>query len=615
VAGARLRDQLSTGFTAARVLATGAATAPAWLVIGLMALLLALLAVLRVGGNGWSMVSADDAKYLYVGNSVLAGDGPLNESGRLYVSRSPAYGIALAAGGRLLNVDPVLGGHLAALALTLAGLCGALVIGWLAAGAAGTIATGLVLAATPFVWWLVPSMRVDPIVAGLLVWVIVALWKPTPVRWVAAGLLFGIAVLVKESVALAVLLPAAWWGILQNREWLRLSAAFVGTAVISASWWWAVVWNTSGSLFPFNGLVTVAERSVPRAVQVEPLAVLMGLLGLVAWAAFARWHRDQPGPRMLGVAAIALLLPAAIAVRYGLHERQFASLILLTATAAGLVIADGAPRLVEAFRGSRLPAGRRQISPAVAIVAATVLALSTVAAAQAVVPPARRSTVPGQVADFIRSNGRPGDVVYTTFSVHSYVAVQLFGRAPVLQIPLHRVRPTDQPGNFVWMGARGSRLFSIETTRWLALLREPSVRYLVIEGPGDLSPSELLPVLTDRLSPPGISVAASFADDRRRATILAVEPGEVQPVPEYQLHLQARSVRAWLGAGDVPREAALALLEARPVLAGNAAEREQARAAVADALGGTDRSLDVCLVRLAQPYPIGFARLSSGEVC
>ena len=82
-----------------------------WIGLGFVAALV-VLALLRVALGGWAPLAPDDARYLYVGLSILDGHGPITPSGSTFLLRSPVYGLALATGSTLVGGDPLVGARL-----------------------------------------------------------------------------------------------------------------------------------------------------------------------------------------------------------------------------------------------------------------------------------------------------------------------------------------------------------------------------------------------------------------------------------------------------------------------------------------------------------------------
>src|SRR5258706_179814 len=116
-------------------------------------------------------------------------------------------------------------------------------------GAVGAIGTALALLAMPLLWRLLPTLRIDLPQAAGVVAVLLAIRRPTVGRWVLAGALFGLTVLVKETILLLAALPLAFVGSVARPRLIRLWTVFLVTAAVVAGWWWIVVWTQSGTIF------------------------------------------------------------------------------------------------------------------------------------------------------------------------------------------------------------------------------------------------------------------------------------------------------------------------------------------------------------------------------
>ena len=324
-----------------------------WLGLGLVVALV-VLAVLRIALGGWAPLAPDDARYLYVGLSILDGHGPVTPSGSTFLLRSPVYGLALATGSSLVGGDPLAGARLVALGLSLLALAGALRLGWLLAGPGGAVGTAFALVAAALIWRLVPSLRIDLPQTAAIVATLLAVWRPTVRRWAVGGLLLGLAILIKETALPLLILPLALVGSVPPARLARLAAVFIGVAVLTAAWWWVVVWASTGQLFPLNALSVIEARDVDVALRVDRstaflLAIAIAGWGIVAWRAI---RSPGAGPRLLLVAAIGLAPAALYAASLGLNARNFAGLAVLSAVAVGA----GGAWLVASLRQRRTAA-------------------------------------------------------------------------------------------------------------------------------------------------------------------------------------------------------------------------------------------------------------------
>ena len=266
--------------------------------LGLIGAVIAIVLV-RTVLVGWAPVAPDDARYLFVGLSMFSGDGPVTPSGDVFWLRSPVYPLILATGSVLAGGDPLDGARIVAIGLAIVCLVGAVRLGWLLGGAGGAIGTLLALAAMPIVWRLTPTLRIDlPQTAGIIA-VLLVVRRPTAGRWALGGVLFGLTVLVKESALPMALLPLALLGTVPLRRVATLGFVFVLAAVLTAGWWWVLVWLGTGAIFPLNALEVVEARDVGRGLGLGRTTILFGGVAVLGWLAMVgagpfRCRRSAP---------------------------------------------------------------------------------------------------------------------------------------------------------------------------------------------------------------------------------------------------------------------------------------------------------------------------------
>lgn len=546
--------------------------------LGLVAALVTL-ALVRIAIGGWGPLAPDDARYLYVGLSILDGRGPVNPSGTIFLLRSPVYGVSLAIGSSLVGGDPLVGARIVAVALTLLGLAGALRLGWLLAGPGGAVGTAIALVATPLVWRLVPSLRIDLPQTAAIVAALLAVWRPTPRRWAIGGVLIGLAILVKETALPLLLLPVALVGSVPAPRFVRLAALFISAAVATAAWWWVVVWFATGQLFPLNALAIIEARDVNVPLRLDRSIVpLLGAMvagwGLVAWRA-----RDEPGSRLLLVAAAGLAPAALYAASLGLNARNFAGLAVLSAVAVGA----GGSWVVAGLRDRRAAGstGPARAVAAVALAGLAVVALTTPLIGQRDVGRIPPDRLADELAGWLAANVPDGGRIVMAFREREEMALRRFGRAEVAILPIERVDATAPPEAYLWMGLRDRQLFGYRRAAWTATLTDPPADVLVLVGAHPFTPFDLTaePLTTDRL---GLTLVFTLQADGDRAEIHRVDPaGAVASTPDVPLHLSAAAATAWLdlAGGDA---ATGRLLSAHPVVAGD----DDAIRTLLDRLGG-----------------------------
>jgi len=567
-----------------------------------MALAIVVVAIARLTLFGWAAIAPDDARYVFVGLSTLDGHGPITPSGNLFLLRSPVYGIALAAGSVIAGNGPIEGARIVAAILTVAGLLAAIRFGRVIAGPVAAAGTAVALLAMPLIWRLLPTLRIDlPQAAGVGA-MLLALHRPTIRRWALAGALFGLTILVKETILLLALAPLAFAGTMPRARLAQLWSVFLVVAAIVAGWWWVVVWVNSGTIFPLNAVDVIERRDVGADIRLDAFGVvLLGLVG-AAWAVVTAGARRDPGLRLLVVAAACLVPPAAYATLNGLSSRNYAGLAVLSAIAIG-VAASRIPTWVLSPLPSRpgLRVGALGLAAAVGIAGAT--------AGQIRVGNPDEPALPSQLVGWLRAETPPGDHVLMTFRYNEIVALELYGDVAVPSLGAVRVDGSTPLSEFLWVGLRDQQLFGYTRSRWEVALGRPGTSYLVLAGPHPLTPAEIMPTL-DRGGLPGLIRAQSFSADDDWATIYKVEASSVRASPtDIALHLSPAAAIAWLDlAGGVPggdpATAARLLADARPIVVG------PDRDTLASRLVGI-----ACLVPLAGLGPDAARIVPDGAAC
>jgi hypothetical protein len=524
--------------------------------------LLVAIALVRLLVLGWDVLAPDDARYLFVGLSVLDGHGAVTPAGLPYLLRSPVYGVSLALGARALGGDVITGAHVVAATLGIAGLLGATLLAWRLGGSVAAVATGLALVATPLPWALLPTLRVDQALAALVVGVVLlaSTGRPGLGRAAVAGAVMGVGVLVKEAVLPVLMLPIAWASVGSRRRWLGEAAAFVLVVVVVAGWWWVVVWADAGVLFPLNGIDVIEARQVEVGTRLGRLDIAVAMAGMVAWLIVGVSAVRRPRIRPLVAAAVGLLPAAAYALARGLAARNFLPLALLTGVAIGIA----ASLAVEWIRARpAVRSGRARW----AFVAVGALAVTTTAtAAQVTATRPSSSHLAARTTAGIVQHTRPGDAVVMPFRDRESIVLGLYGRNPVRSLGTVRVQSGDQPADYVWMGLRDHQLFGITRAAWKAALGQPDVALLVIVLPHPLSPAALVPSLQGPgpAGDPGTQALDVIADGGS-ANLFSVAPGRAVAGAELLvLHLDASAAAAWLALGG--GDALDRLAAAQPVL-------------------------------------------------
>lgn len=567
--------------------------------VGLV-VVVALIGIVRLAVFGWDGIAPDDARYLYVGLSTFAGDGPVTPNGNLFLLRSPVYGILLAVGGQFTE-NPVEGARIVAALLALGVLVAAVGLGWLMGGRWAAVVTALAILAMPLLWELLPTLRIDLAQTAGVLAVLICLRRPTARRWALAGVLLGLTVLVKETVALLALAPLAAMGLVPGRRLTRLWLVYVATGTFVAAWWWILVWSKAGVLFPFNAIGVIERRDVGTDILVDPLGITLVAIMAVAWLAVVR-RSGRLDVRLLVGAAACLAPPAAYATFNGLGARNYAGLAVLSAVAIGVAAAN------MAGVRSHLGASRRAGAAVLALSAAVMF---TTAAQLGVRDPAEPQ-MPKQISAWLRDHIEPGDRIVMTFRYHELIALELFGIVDAPELSARRVSEDEALADYLWMGLRDQQLFGYRRDQWQAMLTPGPTRYLVLAGPHALTPDELVGAL-DAGAFPGIRHRASFDEGDSWARVYSVDPKVALATPlGPSIHISPNAALAWLdfGGRDERQDRRRQVIDARPVLVGRGYRR------VLNQLGPR-----ACAVPTSEPgrtfriVPAAEARGQPGVVC
>jgi hypothetical protein len=592
---------LSAGRPSSRA-AVGLPADGRWIGLGLVAALV-VLALLRVALGGWAPLAPDDARYLYVGLSILDGHGPLTPSGSTFLLRSPVYGLALATGSTLVGGDPLVGARLVALGLSLLALAGALRLGWLLGGLGGALGTAFALVSAALIWRLMPSLRIDLPQTAAIVATLLAMWRPTTRRWALGGVLLGLAILVKETALPLLILPVAFVGSVPMSRLARLSAVFVGAAVLTAGWWWLVVWLSTGQVFPLNALSVIEARDVDVALRVDRSTALLLALAIAGWGLVAWRALHDTGARVLLVAALGLTPAALYAASLGLNARNFAGLAVLSAVAVGA----GGAWLVALLRQRRTTGspGQRRLAT-IALIGVAVVAIAAPVVGQRDAGRVAPDRIGDELAAWLVANLPEGGRVAMAFREREQMALRLYGRADVAILPIARVAASEAPEDYLWMGLRDRQLFGYRRAAWDATLSgelggagQPA-DVLVLVGPHPFTPTALTatPGIGEDL---GLTPVTTLDADGDRAEIYRVPGAAATASSDVPLHLSAEAAQAWLDLADGDASAGR-LLDARPVVDGG----PEALTALTERLGKT-----AC----ATPTPEGSITLGRTGTC
>ena len=270
--------------------------------------------------------SFDEAKYLGVGYSMLAGDGPRTVFGAVFTPHSPLWPILLAAPDVWFGIDPFAWGQFLNV---IAGVGVLLLVGWFGARIRPLVGALAVVAylATPYLQDLTRTARLDVPVAFLVLGYLAvgmdAVRRDSIPRAIAAGVLVAIAFLVKE-IALPVAPVPFLFAILIGRPFAaiaRLAAATALVAAVATAWWFVLFASYTHQVYRLGA----SDRLLVPLYAVVAILVAVGLA--------APWLASRPAARR-APARIGRVVPSSVAPRsrqilaWGLAASWFAAFVI-----------------------------------------------------------------------------------------------------------------------------------------------------------------------------------------------------------------------------------------------------------------------------------------------
>ena len=183
-------------------------------------------------------VSFDEARYVGVGYSMVEGQGPQTVFGGYFLPHAPVWSTLVVAPAVALGIDPLVVGRFLNALSGVGLLLLSAALGWRIRPAAGALAA-IALLATTYIHELTRTSRLDipstTLAIAYLALGLVAVRRGSTRYSIAAGLLFGVAFLVKEialplapvPILAAVLHRQPWRPILRTAGWLILGATAV----------------------------------------------------------------------------------------------------------------------------------------------------------------------------------------------------------------------------------------------------------------------------------------------------------------------------------------------------------------------------------------------------
>ena len=477
--------------------------------------------VLRFGSFA---VAPDDASYTYVGLTLTDLEVPRAGSGfDIYTLRGWVFpsmlGIASRIGG---ETDVFRGPRALTWAVGTITLALSIVVGWRLARGPGAVATALAVLATPMLWDLVRSLRIDlTLTAGILV-VLLVMARPTPTRAVVGGVALGATLLVKETPVLLAVAPLAWLGFVSTREWWRLAFRF-GIGLAAATLWWvALVWATTGGLFGVRGASLAARREIERVWGLGPSAQALLVAFVAGWIGVAWFWRHEILGRLLLIAGVAMVPAAVVAWRQGFDIRQFAPTVVLSCIALGVTSAH------LAHLGARLV--RHRLHHRLAVRVCAVLALVFVGVGlvpawgiERSITSASPSWRDEQTAEWISARASGPTKVSSSRGGLNQLRTRLHDVATVRLLGLEQSREISDLTNIAWIDSDGLEYHFVHRD---ALERNlDGTDFLVLSGPFMGAPmARLAEAFAQNGAELGVSDSAHFSEVGIWAYVLEVEP-------------------------------------------------------------------------------------------
>jgi hypothetical protein len=251
----------------------------------------------------------DDAKYVGVGRNFLAGNGPRNLFGVIFLKHSPLWPIILVLPEKLFGIKAITVGHVIGALSGAASIAMVGALGWRIRPILGAVAAA-VFAALPYVFDTARTAGIDlPSIALTLAYILFGfeVVRRGSVRLsIALGALFAVAFLIKETIlpfAPVPFLAGIAWGI-EWRSLLRTAATTMAVAAIGCSWWFAMY---------ASYMHVVYRADFLPAIALIPIA--LGIGAFVAVAFLSDWIAERLAARGIGQPQYERL-PAAIRARW-----------------------------------------------------------------------------------------------------------------------------------------------------------------------------------------------------------------------------------------------------------------------------------------------------------
>ncbi len=465
----------------------------------------------RVAAHGILAIAPDDAEYIGVGRRLLAFRSPTGIDGTLFTIRSWVWPLVQGVASRLGPTDPLRGPQLLGVALGAVALVGAVVFAYRRSGGVGAIGVAIVMMMTPVLWDVAASPRIDVALLALLVLTVIVAAEPTPRRVVVAGVMAGLAMLVKETSAPLVILPLAWWGMVPPAVWRRWATRFLVAFGLTVGWWFVAVLVLRGEVFPLEGLNQAAGRAVPRTWTLDAASLALIAAWVVGAAVLVVLRRHEVGIRVLLLAAVAMLPATAIAWVDEFATRQFAPIAMFGALIVGIVAGD---LLVRAWTWARDATGRRVLvcTSVVVMLAAAVVPIGRVGTHVTDVDAPRLDR---NLAAWLNANTTGAQTVAATFRFKAQTWARVGERVTFEGLRFenpHRVRALRR---LVWLDWVAGTFRALPRRELQRATRRAHT--LEISGRHRLAPAALSTWLTEFGGPVGARRVAGFGRDDDQA--------------------------------------------------------------------------------------------------
>lgn len=222
--------------------------------------------------------SFDESKYLGIGYSMLAGDGPRTVFGSVYLVHPVLWPMIVVAPDVWFGIDAFDWGHLLNAISGVGVLLAVAVLGWRIRPIVGALAA-IGYLGVPYLHDLTRTARLDvPAAALVLAYLIVgidAVRRGSVRHGLVAGCVFASAFLTKE-IALPFAPVPFFVGVLVGRPLpaiARVAATVLAVAIVGTSWWFALFASLTGDVYRLG---TPAWTLVPL-LAIAAVAIVVGL--------------------------------------------------------------------------------------------------------------------------------------------------------------------------------------------------------------------------------------------------------------------------------------------------------------------------------------------------